>query len=88
MGKQMGGGNRQRRRAAKRAKAAGKKPSAVGATRGASKQRTKAKSKLSHQKKVDLGREGKQKVIAGRTPRTRPGSRDRDTPDRERYPRL
>ena len=88
MGKQMEGGNKQRRRAAKRAKAAGKKPSEIGATQGASKQRTKAKSKLTHQKKVDLQREGKHKVITENTPEARPGSRDSDTLDRERHPRL
>ena len=88
MAKQMEGGNKQRRRTAKRAKATGKAPSAVGATQGASKQRTKAGGKLTHQKKVDLKREGKHKVITENTPETRPGSRDSDTLDRERHPRL
>lgn len=88
MPKQMGGGNRQRRKSARRARAAGKSPSAVGATGGANKQRSKAKRKLTHQQKVDLKREGKQPVTAAHTPAARPGSRDAETLDRERYPRL
>jgi hypothetical protein len=88
MGKQMEGGNKERRRAAKRARSAGKAPSKVGATQGASKQRTKAGRKLTHQQRVDLGREGKQEVLAENTPKVRSGSRDSDTPDRERHPRL
>lgn len=88
MGKQMEGGNQQRRRSAKKARAAGKPPSAAGATQGASKQRTKSGRKLTHQKKVDLKREGKQEVITENTPEARPGSRDPDTLDRERHPRL
>ena len=88
MGKQMEGGNKQRRRTAKRARKAGKSPSAVGGTTGSSKQRTKGARKLTHQQKVDLGREGKQELIAEHTPEARPGSRDPDSPDRERHPRL
>ncbi|CAN5144872.1 hypothetical protein BH23GEM4_BH23GEM4_23500 [soil metagenome] len=86
-GKKMGGSEEQKRQAARDAREAGKDPSEVGATTGASKQRTKASKNMSHQEKVDLKREGKQDVIAGNTPEARPGSRDEDTPDRERFPR-
>jgi hypothetical protein len=87
-GKQMEGDNKQRRAAAKKARDAGKAPSAVGATQGASQQRAKADSGMSHQEKLDLQREGKQDVIRENTPEARPGSRDADTPDRERHPRI
>lgn len=83
----MEGNEEQKRQAARDAKAEGKKPSEVGATTGSSKQRTEADDNMSHQEKVDLKREGKHDVIAQNTPETRPGSRDADTPDRERYPR-
>lgn len=86
-GKQTEGDNRQLRKEAKRARDAGKEPSAVGATRGASKQRTSADEGMTHQEKIDLQREGKQEVTGENTPRARPGSRDPETPDRERYPR-
>jgi hypothetical protein len=88
MRKEMEGDNKERRRHAKQARAAGKAPSAVGATEGSSKQRTKARRKLTHQQRIDLKREGKQDVIGENTPKARPGSRDRETPDHERYPRL
>ena len=87
MGKQMEGDEQERRKKAKEARDAGKKPSEVGATQGASKQRTKADSNMTHQEKVDLKREGKHDVIRENTPETRPGSRDPDTLDRERHPR-
>jgi hypothetical protein len=87
-GRQMEGDNTQRRKLAKSARDRGKRPSAVGATFGASKQRTKAAPKLTHQKRIDLKREGKQEVLAAHTPKARPGSRDRNTPDRESHPRL
>lgn len=86
-GKQMEGDNKQRRNNAKEAREAGKKPSEVGATTGASQQRTEAKNNMSHQEKLDLKREGKQDVISENTPEARPGSRDEDTPDRESFPR-
>ena len=87
-GKQMEGNNEQRRAAAKEAREEGKKPSEVGATQGASKQRADADENMTHQQKIDLKREGKQDVINENTPETRPGSRDSDTPDRETYPRM
>jgi hypothetical protein len=87
-GKQMEGDNRQRRAAAKEAREGGKKPSEVGATTGSTQQRTKAHGDATHQQKIDLQREGKQKVIRENTPEARPGSRDPDTLDREKHPRL
>lgn len=87
-GKQMEGDNRERRKHAKEARDAGQKPSEVGATTGASKQRNKADKNMSHQERLDLKREGKQDTISGNTPKARPGSRDSDTPDREAFPRL
>lgn len=86
-GKQMEGDNRQRRDAAKEAREAGKQPSETGATQGSTQQRTKAGESATHQEKIDLKREGKPDTIAPNTPETRPGSRDADTLDRERFPR-
>jgi len=88
MGKQMEGDNKQRRAKAKRARDEGKKPSEVGGTMGASKQRNESNSDMSHQEKLDLKREGKHDVIRENTPEARPGSRDADTADRQRHPRL
>lgn len=88
MGKQMEGDNRQRRAAAREAQEHGKKPSEVGATTGASKQQAKADAEATHQERIDQKREGKHDVISQNTPEARPGSRDSDTPDRERHPRL
>jgi hypothetical protein len=87
-GKQMEGSNEQRRDAAAEAREQGKSPSAVGASQGSTQQRTEAGSDASHQERVDLGREGKPDVIAANTPAARPGSRDSDSADRERFPRL
>lgn len=88
MGKQMEGDNRERRKKAKQARDQGKAPSEVGATLGASQQRTEADDNMTHQEKIDLKREGKPDVITENTPEARPGSRDPDTPDRESHPRL
>jgi hypothetical protein len=88
MGKQMEGDNRERRKRAKEARDHGKKPSEVGATLGASKQRAVADDDASHQERIDQIREGKQNVLTENTPETKPGARDADTPDRERHPRL
>jgi hypothetical protein len=87
-GKQMEGDNRERRAAAKKARDEGKIASAVGASTASSKQRAKADRKATHQEKLDLQREGKHDVIRENTPEARPGSRDADTLDRERHPRL
>jgi hypothetical protein len=67
---------------------AGKKPSEVGASQGAAKQRTEAASDATHQEKIDQIREGKQDTLTENTPEAQPGSRDADTPDREKHPRL
>jgi hypothetical protein len=87
-GKQMEGNTEQRRAAAKKARDEGKTPSEIGASTGASQQRAKADGNASHQEKVDQVREGKQDVIRENTPEARPGSRDADTLDREKHPRL
>lgn len=87
-GKQMEGDNRQRRAKAREARRQDKQPSEVGATLGASQQRTEADDRMTHQQKLDLKREGKHRVIRQNTPEARPGSRDPDTPDRDDLPRL
>jgi hypothetical protein len=87
-GKQMEGDNTERRKLAKDARDAGKAPSEVGATLGASKQRNEADAGMSHQQRLDLVREGKHNVIANNTPEARPRNRDADTEDRESHPRL
>lgn len=86
-GKQIEGGDRQRRKQTREAREATKKPSGVGASHGASRQRTRAARKLTHQQRVDLRREGKHNRSARVTPTARPGGGDRDTPDQEQYPR-
>ena len=87
-GKQMEGDNPARRKVAKRARDVGQSPSEVGGSFGANKQPTKAKRPMSHQERIDLRREGKQRVNAAHTASARPGSRDTDTADHERFPRL
>jgi hypothetical protein len=88
MGKQMEGDNRERRKMAKEAREQGKKPSEIGATLGASKQRAEADDDATHQAKIDQQREGKHQTLTENTPEAKPGSRDPETPDRERHPRL
>lgn len=87
-GKQMEGNEQQKQQAARDAREEGKSASEVGATTGASKQRTEAKGSMSHQEKLDLKREGKQDQLTENTPEARPGSRDPDSLDQEKYPRL
>jgi hypothetical protein len=72
----MEGDNQQRQRAARDARAEGKRPSEVGATLGASKQREQTKRSASHQSRVESAREGKGK--AARIGRARPGNRELD----------
>ena len=86
-GKQMEGNEQQKRQAARDAKDSGKKASEVGATTGSTQQRTEADDNMTHQQKIDLKREGKPDHLTENTPETRPGSRDSDTMDQERYPR-
>ena len=88
MAKQMEGDNRERRKIAKEAREEGRKPSEIGATLGASKQRTEAPRDASHQERIDQKREGKQRVITEGVPQAKPGARDADSLDQERHPRL
>lgn len=59
MAEQSEGNEQQKRKAAREAKAEGKKPSAVGATRGASKQRKHLEAKRSHKERFETRQEGK-----------------------------
>ena len=77
MRKQMEGDNRERRQKAKEAREAGDRPSEVGATLGASKQRKEASAKASHEEKLDLKDEGKQtSARRGGIPTVKPRSRE------------
>lgn len=87
-GKKMEGNEEQRRAAARDARHEGKSASEIGATTGASQQRTEAPDGMTHQQRLDLKREGKQGAAAHDAPAARPGSRDPDTPDHEQHPRL
>ena len=73
---QMEGNEEQRRKAAREARAEGKAPSEVGATRGASKQRKEASEGASHQERLEQTHEGKQQPPPG--DQARPGNRDED----------
>ena len=86
MSKKMEGNEEQKRQAAREAREAGMSASEVGATTGGSKQHTDAKPGNSHQERLDLKREGK--VDQTDAPEARPGSRDPDTLDHERFPRM
>jgi hypothetical protein len=72
----MEGDNEQRRRAARDARQKGKRPSEVGATLGASKQRKETERKASHQERAETRGEGKRG--AGASGKPRPGNRDVD----------
>jgi hypothetical protein len=85
-GKKMEGNEEQKRAAAREAEREGKSASEVGATTGASHQHNDARGGMSHQQRLDLKNEGK--VDETDNPEARPGSRDPDTLDREKYPRL
>jgi hypothetical protein len=87
-GKKMEGNEEQKRQAALDARDEGKSASEVGASTGGSQQRTEAGDDMSHQERLDLKREGKPDQITEETPVARPGARDADTPDQEKYPRL
>lgn len=86
--KQMEGDNRERRKRAKEAREEGKSASEVGATTGASKQRTEAANNDTHQERLDQKREAKNPGVRENTPEARPGNRDPESEDRERYPRM
>jgi hypothetical protein len=66
----------QRRKAARDARAKGKRPSEVGATLGASKQRKEAKRGADHTERMEQLAQGKRG--AGTSGKPRPGSRARD----------
>ena len=85
MTKKMEGNEEQKRQAAREAREAGKSPSEMGATTGSSKQRTEARTGNTYQERLDLKSEGK--VDQTDQPEARPGSRDPDTLDSERFPR-
>jgi hypothetical protein len=80
------GNDEQRRAKAREARAAGKRPSEMSGSLGASKQTKKAKSNASHQERLEQRDEGKSaKVNPGRSSKPRPGNRDTDM---RRAPRL
>ena len=87
-GKKMEGSEEQKRQAARDAREEGKSASEVGASTGASQQRTDNTRSQSHQERLDLKREGKPDQLNEETSTARPGSRDSDTLDHEKYPRL
>jgi hypothetical protein len=73
------GNDEQRRAKARQAREAGKRPSEMSATLGASKQRKEAKSGASHQEKIEQKREGKEaRTAKGTSGKPRPGNRDAD----------
>ena len=80
----MEGDNEQRRNKAREARKAGKKPSEVGATLGASKQLKSAKGDESHQERMELKGEGKASRAQGKG-KPRPGNRDTDPKRTERW---
>jgi hypothetical protein len=80
------GNNEKRRAKARQARDAGKKPSEVSATLGASQQRKEAKSGASHQEKMDQKREGKEaRTAKGTSGKPRPGNREKDPKRTERW---
>jgi hypothetical protein len=87
-GKKMEGSEEQKRQAAREARESGKSASEIGASSGSSQQRNQAPDGMSHQERLDLKREGKPDQLTEKTSEARPGSRDPDSPDQERYPRM
>jgi hypothetical protein len=81
--RQVEGDNKQRRRLAREARAHGKRPSEVGATLGASKQRKHASNKASHTERLEQRAEGKRG--AGTSGKPRPGNRARDPKRTDRW---
>ena len=74
--RQIEGDANQRRKAARQAKAKGKRPSEMGATLGASKQRKESPRNASHSERLEQRSEGKRS--AGTSGKPRPGNRDKD----------
>ena len=72
MAKQSEGNEQQKRQAAREAKREGKKPSAVGATRGASKQRKHVQGKASHEERFETRDEGKVGEAGEAQPKPKP----------------
>lgn len=72
----MEGDNEQRRKKAREAREQGKRPSEVGATLGASKQRKAVSRKATHQERMDTRSEGKRGPATSGKPR--PGNRKTD----------
>lgn len=72
----MEGDNEQRRKAAREAREQGKRPSEVGATLGASKQRKEVPKSASHEERLEARGEGKRGP--GTSGKPRPGNRDTD----------
>jgi hypothetical protein len=81
--RQMEGDTNQRRKAAREARAQGKKPSEVGATLGASKQRKEAPRNASHSERVEQRSEGKR--TTGTSGKPRPGNRAKDPKRTDRW---
>ena len=79
----MEGDNEQRRAKAKKARDAGKRPSEVGETLGASKQRKDAKASDSHQERMETKGEGKRGP--GTSGKPRPGNREKDPKRTDRW---
>ena len=77
------GDENEKRKAAREARAQGKRPSEVGATQGASKQTKSAPANASHQEKLDQKHEGKRGSKPGE--RARPGNRETDPKRTERW---
>jgi hypothetical protein len=77
------GDDTERKKAAREARAQGKRPSEVGATQGASKQTKSARGNASHQEKLDQKHEGKRSSKPDE--RARPGNRDTDPKRTERW---
>jgi hypothetical protein len=79
----MEGDSEQRRRAAREARAEGKRPSELRRTLGASKQRTETRRNASHQERVETKRQGKRG--AGTSGKPRPGNRESDPKRTDRW---
>jgi hypothetical protein len=77
--KEMEGGNRARRQKAREAREHGKLPSEAGVTTGASKQRLRLHHE-EHEEKLLTIRQGKQKMLRGKTPKPKPRSRPEGPP--------
>jgi hypothetical protein len=82
--RKMEGSEEQKQKAAREARAQGKKPSEMSATTGASKQRKEASPNASHSEKLEQKHEGKRDNEQG-PERARPGNRDTDPKRTDRW---